>query len=77
MKIFVPDGADKDNVIEKTKYEFDLIKDLDIPNVMKYYEFKEDATWVKSDGKTKTVCYLLMELLDGVELLDFLNECQE
>ena len=77
MKIFVPDGADKDSVIDKTKYEFDLIKDLDIPNVMKYYEFKENATWVKSDGSKKQVCYLLMELLDGVELLDFLNECQE
>ena len=31
--------------------------------------------WVKSNGKKKPVCYVVMDLVDGVELLDFLSEC--
>ena len=75
MKLFVPDLADRDLVIPKTKAEFELVKDLNIPQIMKYYEFNEKATWRKSTGEEVEVCYLVMELLDGVELLDFLNEC--
>ena len=33
---------------------------------MKYYEFMEDAIWFNSKGKQRNVCYLVMELLDGV-----------
>ena len=31
--------------------------------------------WIKSNGKKKPVCYVVMDLVDGVELLDFLSEC--
>ena len=41
---------------------------------MQYYEFNEDATWIKKSGERVQVCCLVMELLEGVELLDFLNE---
>jgi len=77
MKIFTPNESDRDRVVNKTKTEFELVKKLTIPQVMKYYEFNEDATWRKKNGDTRQVCYLLMELLNGVELLDFLNECGE
>lgn len=41
---------------------------------MKYHEFVENATWINSKGEAKQVCYLVMELLKGVELLDFINK---
>lgn len=50
---------------------------MNIDGIMKYYEFEEDAIWTTSKGKQKNVSYLVMELLEGVELLDFLNESQE
>ena len=74
MKLFVPDEADRETVVAKTRTEFELVKDLEIPQIMKYYDFNEKATWTKSTGEKVEVCYLVMELLDGVELLDFLNE---
>merc|ERR1712193_427951 len=64
-------------MIEKTKAEYEVVKGLDCSLIMKYFEFQENATWTKSSGNQKQVCYLVMELLDGVELLELLNECDE
>ena len=61
-------------MIAKTKEEFDVVKGLNLKNVMKYYDFAEKETWTNRKGESKQVSYLVMELLDGVELLEFLNE---
>lgn len=66
-----------DTVIAKTKAEYDIVRNLDNDFIMKYIDFNEKATWRKKNGEEKQVCYLVMELLDGVELLELLNECQE
>ena len=49
------------------------MQNLNIKSIMKQYEFVDNAIWTNSKGKQQNVCYLTMELLDGVELLDFLN----
>jgi len=77
MKMFILDGISDARMIEKTKAEYEVVKGLDCNLIMKYFEFQENATWTKSSGNQKQVCYLVMELLDGVELLELLNECQE
>ena len=78
IKIFMLDQIAKtDTVIAKTKHEFDIVQNLNNKYIMKYIEFNENATWQKKNGEQKQVCYLVMELLDGVELLELLNECQE
>ena len=69
MKIFLVNPADKANVAEKTKAEYEIVKNLNIKGVMKYYEFNADATWINRKGEEKQVCYLVMELIQGVELL--------
>jgi len=77
LKIFLMGDEDGAKVIEKTKEEFAVVNGLAIDGVMKYYDFQENATWTNRKGEGRQVCYLVMELLDGVELLEFLNECDE
>jgi len=73
MKIFQPDEASKLKFIELTQNEFDLVTQLDLDEVTKYYEFKTDVIWYKNDGTKVPVSYLLMEYVDGVTLTDFFN----
>lgn len=40
----------RDEVVAKTKAEFDIVKNLNIKGVMKYYDFVENATWINSKG---------------------------
>ena len=44
---------------------------------MQYLDFSESDIWINSKGESREVCFLVMELLDGVGLLEFLNECQD
>lgn len=77
IKILPLDVEDIDKVVKKTKEEFEVVSQLSINGVMKYYEFVEEAIWTSKVGEQKKVCYLVMELVKGVELLEFLNECDE
>ena len=45
-------------------------------SVMKYHEFNGNAIWKKANGEEKQVSYLVMELLEGVELLEFIKTCE-
>ena len=76
MKIFTPTSSERKTIVNMTKREFELVKDLNITNVIEYYEFNEEATWIKRTGQEVEVCYLLMELVDGVCFFDFLNASQ-
>ena len=39
--------------------------------MVKLIDFKEDAIWVKSDGVQVRVAYMVLELITGGELFDF------
>ena len=74
MKICVPSDQDRAKVLSRAKAEFDIVAALNLNSVLKYHEFKEDAVWKKRNGQERRVCYLVMELVEGVELLEFIKE---
>ena len=51
MKIMTPDKKEWKAVVNKTRTEFNLLKERSIPSIVKYIEFNEDAIWTKSKGK--------------------------
>lgn len=77
MKIITPPEDDRSKHIAEMKQKFELVNNLNLDSVVKYYEFCEDATWTKKSGEKIRCCFLVMELLRGVELLEFFNEMQE
>lgn len=50
----------------RLKYEIDILKNLDHPNIVKLYEVFEDKTYI----------YLITELCSGGELFDVIVEKQ-
>ena len=78
MKIFVKQNlrfSEKEKMISKAKDEYDIVKTIKSELIMQYLDFSQSAVWINSKGERRDVCYLVMELLDGVGLLEFLNEC--
>ena len=73
MKIFEPHPNDKAAFVAATRAEVELVQQLDIDDVPKYYEFEEDSVWQKKNGQDVPCCYLRMELVQGIELIDFFN----
>merc|ERR1719326_2714565 len=53
-----------------------VVQNLKIAAIPQYYEFNENAVWKKKSGETKEVSYLVMENCQGVELIEFLNQCK-
>jgi serine/threonine protein kinase len=51
--------------------ELDVLQKLTHPNMVRLYEFKEDAVLVKSNGTQVKVAYMALELLEGGELFDY------
>lgn len=51
--------------------EVKAARELDHPNVVKYFDFKERATMVKKDGTQVEVAYLAQEKISGGELFDY------
>ena len=74
LKILLLEVSNSETVISKAKEEYQVVQRLKIPGVMRYFEFNERATWTNGKGVQKEVCYLVMELIEGVELLEFINE---
>lgn len=79
MKIYTKGSKaqDVERLIEKTRAEFEVVQGLNIESIVKYHEFNDNAIWTKSNGETKQVCYTVMDPLEGVELLDFMNSANE
>ena len=44
---------------------------LDHKNVVKYHDFKESATYMKTDGTSREVAYIAQEMIEGGELFDY------
>lgn len=78
MKIFVKENlrsTEAAKMISKAKEEYEIVKNIKSDLIMQYLDFSESCVWINSKGESKEVCFLVMELLDGVGLLEFLNEC--
>ena len=52
--------------------ELAVLQKLTHPNMVRLYEFREDALLVKSNGTQVRVAYMALELLEGGELFDFI-----
>ena len=73
MKIFEPHPTDRASFLAATRAEVDLVQQLDMDECVRYLEFNENAVWQKSNGRDVNCCYILMELVQGIELIDFFN----
>ena len=69
-----PSQAEWTGCVEKTKTEYNLLKERDISSIVKYLEFNDHAIWTKSNGKQVPCIYLVMEFLKATEMLEFINE---
>ena len=58
-------------VIKNFQAELYVLQKLTHPNMVRLYEFKEDAVLVKSNGTQVRVAYMALELLEGGELFDY------
>lgn len=57
-----------DLVIEEICREVAILKDLDHPNITKYYTSFSEGQFI----------YIIMELLDGISLADYiLSQCEK
>ncbi len=65
-------GLRKDKTI---KSEVDSLCKLSHPNIIKVYEVKEGADYVKRDGSCKTCTFIALELAEGGELFDYVANC--
>ena len=55
------------------KEEIHATTSLDNRHIVKYLDFKEDATIVQKNGSTKRVAYIVQELVSGGELFDYIS----
>ena len=55
----------------------DVVEGLTIEGIPKTYDLVETATWTKTNGEACSVSYILMDLVQGVELIDFLNQSKQ
>ena len=52
----------------------DATTTLEHKNIVKYLEFKEEATLTKKNGETKRVAFIVQELVEGGELFDYIMD---
>ena len=63
LKILLLGDSNSETVIRKAKEEFEIVKALNLPGVMRYHKFEEDAVWTNGKGKQRKVAYLVMEVI--------------
>ena len=51
MKIFEPHAEDKAEFVQATQVELEVVQNLKINGVSKYYEFVTDGVWEKRNGR--------------------------
>ena len=52
----------------------DATAQLDHKNIVKYIEFKEEATVTKKNGDVNRVAYIVQELIEGGELFEYIMD---
>ena len=71
MKMFKTERmSESKTFIEFIRREMEVVEGLNLDNVPRYYEFKEDY-WIKRNGSKEKVFILVMEHVEGVTLFDF------
>ena len=53
------------------KNEVDIMSQLQHPNIVNLIEYEDNGTVKKSDGTTRDVIYIALELAEGGELFDY------
>ena len=72
LKIFRLDNPQfNERAFKLLKEEVDATTQLDHQHVVKYFEFKERATMIKSSGQQVEVAYIAQEMIAGGELFDY------
>ena len=51
----------------------EIVETLKLPQIPNYFAFEPSAIWTRSDGRQQPVSYLLMEHINGVALMEYLN----
>ena len=77
MKIYQFNPSEKAERLKRLQKEIKIVEGLNIEEIPKTYGLVPEATWIKSDGKTCQVSYIIMDFVDGVDLLDFLNQSKK
>ena len=57
------------------KDEFNATSEMHHRNIVKYYEFHENASYIRSNNQEQKVAYIAMEPVLGGELFDYINLC--
>lgn len=52
--------------------EISAIRQLNHPNFVRYFDFKENSTYYKRSGITEQVTYIVQEYVQGGELYSYL-----
>lgn len=72
LKIFRSDNPEfNKRAFKLLMEEVAAASQLDHRFVVKQFEFKESAMWVKSDGSQVEVAYIAQEVITGGELFDY------
>jgi serine/threonine protein kinase len=72
LKIFRLDNPQfNEKAFKLLKEEVEATNQLDHRHVVKYFEFKENATMHKSSGQQVQVAYIAQEMIAGGELFDY------
>ena len=72
LKIFRLDNPQfNDKAFKLLKEEVEATNQLDHKHVVKYFEFKENATMIKKNGDQIQVAYIAQEMIAGGELFDY------
>ena len=57
--------------LKTIKNEVNMMRELNHPNIVNLIEARDDGEYVKVDGSSKKVMYLVLELASGGELFEY------
>ena len=74
LKVYPKDNqANSEMALKTLADEANAYMQLDHPNILKIYEFKQDAVWRKSGDRECKVAYLVMEFVNRGDLFDYVS----
>ena len=75
IKIFDLNHSEVDLILQMVSNEFNATSEMHHRNIVKYYEFHQNASYVRPDNTEKKVAYIAMEPVLGGELYDYISVC--
>lgn len=72
LKILTPSNDSADAILKTLKHEFDILKDIHHPNIVKMFALKQGSYTSRTTKQTKDVVYAVIELAQGGEIFDFI-----